>query len=863
MSARSFVSSLVIAGTIAIALSSAVSADPPEEHFVDQPDKKHSTLITHSGDPVRDDDLAGWIKALLIRGGSCYAKDAKFLFQECFGGGMLDDLRDALGAIVPWVGGSAARHDQKAVMEASTRELNAKLDEVVSGYPEAERAEKKQQLLDMLKEWRKKFIVDPPQSFWTKVLKVELNKAAQTLIDGINNTRANDEVGVNAPKAEHRMEEGQSIYRNGGDTITLKDPTAASHHAILWSGDPADADFEDVKDVRAALINQWGALGANVTVTVLFGDGAKKADGTNLPAGWNAQEATRANLQTAINNLTAKMNDTEQFFFYATDHGGTDTDIVKTPKSITAKSASVDPLDLFPGELQGMLQQSDNVPMLTVAYTGLPGSCASVLFNGLPLGALDPMMASMDFVVPEDIMDLYNEVVIFNDCDDPFTLDSLSFFTGGIDRHPPFPAIFEAKIAAEGTPIILIGRIVTAAFYDDDGMGGFEPSSFAVEAEDRSSGIRILSGAPVIPGDIVDIVGMTATVDGERVIVATSVTIMSMGNPMPHPFNISTLHSGGGEYFAQGAVVNDATQFPPVMACDMNSVGLLMTLTGRVTAASDTGAYDGYFYLDDAYGDAIWGFETGLKDGSGNIGVRCRPAADMVGFADILPVVDDFVEVTGVMGVTEINGLNARYLRTTSWQPATTTGVTSPLGTVVVAWNLLSVPYQPQDPNPAAVLSGIDIDAKLYGWDACTQSLLVYDMWMPNAFGPIWISDGYWLNSDFDETLSYTGYTDNGLDRWISLPAGWKIIGHPFDGTTPWADWNVANGVSTETIETARDNGSLESLGYWWNNSTQSLMTLGLWDDWPDTDQLDKWHGYWVQSYEDLGLIAPAASVVP
>lgn len=209
-------------------------------------------------------------------------------------------------------------------------------------------------------------------------------------------------------------------------------------------------------------------------------------------------------------------------------------------------------------------------------------------------------------------------------------------------------SINDAKSAQNGTAVVLSNAIVTAAFNDTNGRVGF-----AVEESDRYSGIRIVSSKSVSAGDKVTIHGTIATISGERVIDATSgsVDIISSGNTAPKPLGTSNKGTGGGTYCAQEAVVDTA---PSQMSCGINNVGLLLKIWGTVKTVNDTHDYNGYFYIDDG---------TGLQDGSGNIGIKCRPAPGVS-----MPGSGSFVSVTGVMGVQQIGGVNARYFWTTSWQ---------------------------------------------------------------------------------------------------------------------------------------------------------------------------------------------------
>jgi len=180
--------------------------------------------------------------------------------------------------------------------------------------------------------------------------------------------------------------------------------------------------------------------------------------------------------------------------------------------------------------------------------------------------------------------------------------------------------------------------------------------------------------------------------------------------------------------------------------------------------------------------------------------------------------------------------------------------ITSPPGTVVSGWSLLALPGIPLYPDPPTVMGSIPIDAKLYRWDAATQSLVAYDEWMPEGFGNMLLTDGYWLQASSAQTISYTGLDDNdSMDVWISLPkAGWTLFGNPFTYSFPWTDAKVLDGnVTVSMADAVHTHGWLQPLGYWWDSSTQSLLTYGLPDDWPDTDTLLAWHGFWIQTNVD------------
>jgi len=71
-----------------------------------------------------------------------------------------------------------------------------------------------------------------------------------------------------------------------------------------------------------------------------------------------------------------------------------------------------------------------------------------------------------------------------------------------------------AKASPDGTVAALEKKVVTAVF----------EGAFYIEEEDRSGGIKVMSGAEVSVGQQVNVIGQIVTVDGERQINATGVT---------------------------------------------------------------------------------------------------------------------------------------------------------------------------------------------------------------------------------------------------------------------------------------------------------------------------------------------------
>lgn len=179
---------------------------------------------------------------------------------------------------------------------------------------------------------------------------------------------------------------------------------------------------------------------------------------------------------------------------------------------------------------------------------------------------------------------------------------------------------------------VRLNDIVVSAIY---------PASFAVQAEDRSSGIICMGTTTAQVGDRCTVTGETSTSNGSRVLINPEVTSITPGEP-PQPLALVGRSMGGGEAGLQGAVVDDAAAGR--FAKGLSNVGLLMRITGKVDYIDPTQVF---FYLDDG---------SQISDGSGQVGVR----VDMVGLP--LPSLGTDVTATGVCSTTTINNKTVRLL---------------------------------------------------------------------------------------------------------------------------------------------------------------------------------------------------------
>jgi hypothetical protein len=367
----------VLAAFSLVAAACAHAASPP---YTAQTAGKHSWLAGSDNVVVRDDQFAFLMALHLTDGGVPIVKDAKFLFQQCFGGGMLDDLKNAMPA-VKWIGGAASRYDQCSY---SGRNGDA----------------------------------------WTEALLPELRRTSDPppkLTDGLDVAARNDRAAdtQDKPHTGGKPPESPQKLSNNGDDISLQDPDAKSHHAILWSGSREARHLRDLQDVRSALERQW--RGTNATIQAV---------------------TTYDELLAAMDNLRPKLNDTEQFFFYSTGHGWDGTHVIPAPILLEGNARRSDPFRLVEEEIVAIRTDPDNVPQLQVAYSSVV-SPVEVRVNGFPIGFLEPELSGVFLTIPEEALDLENFVEIMNPGPAVLTLASMTFLTGSIatllvvDEPPP------------------------------------------------------------------------------------------------------------------------------------------------------------------------------------------------------------------------------------------------------------------------------------------------------------------------------------------------------------------------------------------------------------------------------------------
>ncbi|MGC8861451.1 MAG: hypothetical protein ACP5R5_01605 [Armatimonadota bacterium] len=200
-------------------------------------------------------------------------------------------------------------------------------------------------------------------------------------------------------------------------------------------------------------------------------------------------------------------------------------------------------------------------------------------------------------------------------------------------------SVGQARQAPDGTRVFLQAKVASSGWND---LNSSDPllRRIYVEEPNRSAGVmvkhyRTFSGDPV-RGDVLDISGVMATVDGERVIDCATIA-KSPDSPSALPVEslyIRNVSVGGGPFGPY--VPGVAGSF------GLNNSGLLISTFGKVVS---TGT--GYFVIDDGSRQ----FACGKSVVSG-LAVSTADA-----YAGIpMPAVGSYVSVTGLCGVFSSGG---------------------------------------------------------------------------------------------------------------------------------------------------------------------------------------------------------------
>ncbi|WP_048147786.1 hypothetical protein [Palaeococcus ferrophilus] len=327
-------------------------------YFEDQPEGYASSIVTSSGGYVYDWQLANMIN-MWIANRTGYA-NMVFIFNQCFGGGMIDDLKEKLKGTGDAAFMSASKHNKPSWGIGD--------DYNPSRWPE------------MVK---KGFI--RPEDYYPKEVGEELaktGKEAPTMKEVAKRAEQEDLLG---PYGSDFRERPQYTSIGNGDGIMIgkkADGSAVkSKHAILFAGDANQKRHWNNMDRMYKALKKQGFSDGDIIA--LAGNGKTMSNGTNAPS-YIDGPGTKKALYEAIVNISKKMNKDEQLIFWVSDHGNRERieravllDLIDpvtepVPPKKTARRPGQVTWDLDEDFLKAMELDPDNQPYVSVLVEATP-----------------------------------------------------------------------------------------------------------------------------------------------------------------------------------------------------------------------------------------------------------------------------------------------------------------------------------------------------------------------------------------------------------------------------------------------------------------------------------------------------------
>ena len=452
-------------------------------YFYDQPDSYASSLVSSSGGYIYDWQLANMMK-MWIANRTGYA-NMVFIFNQCFAGGMIDDLKGKLKGTGDAAFFGASKHDESSWGLIDTYDPDSWPDIKKKGFKR-------------------------PEDYYAKEIGEELEKTGKDAPTMKEMARRAEQQDIRGPYSSKFKEHPQYTSIGNGDNVKIGKKAdgsdVKSKHAILFAGNAnAKRHWNDLDRAYKALRKQGFTDGDMI---VLAGNGKTMHNGTSVP-GYVDGPGTKKALYEAIVNVSKKMNKNEQLIFWASDHGNRERielsvlkDILEpvempVPPRKTAKKPEQVSWDLDEEFLKAMELDPDNQPYVSILIEATPEIVEygeyflrniKLYVNGneLELGAVEPIIAydeepdldAYELVYPVDESALGRENLIevgWGGNPDKFLkyrIVGLVISTGGIDQRTFEPEGFEE--ADKEKPLFELLREYVPVYNENvDNLPGF------------------------------------------------------------------------------------------------------------------------------------------------------------------------------------------------------------------------------------------------------------------------------------------------------------------------------------------------------------------------------------------------------
>jgi hypothetical protein len=183
-------------------------------------------------------------------------------------------------------------------------------------------------------------------------------------------------------------------------------------------------------------------------------------------------------------------------------------------------------------------------------------------------------------------------------------------------------------------------------------------------------------------------------------------------------------------------------------------------------------------------------------------------------------------------------------------------------------WHMVTLPCHPTDPDPWEVFdelrppsTALDyLSGCLYRYDPATMGYVMYDHAVPEDFGPIVPSAGYWLWLFDTVTICYQAECSGGSESVDLATPGWHMMGSPQLVDTHLDDtlwYHAAAGpYPFSTVTVAGDPLWLQDPFYCWSPLVQGYQACGIHPE--EDDHLRIFQGYWLYTFvDDVTLEVP------